>query len=83
MKSKDFGYIIDYIGIHSNMMEALKTFGGNTFGPSEDDVQQALGALIIELDLIKLLNSWHCRSALCAWLHIFARLRESSTTPRA
>lgn len=50
---KDFGYIIDYIGIHGNMMEAMKTYGGESFGPSEDDVQQALGALIVELDVIK------------------------------
>lgn len=52
-KGKDFGYIIDYIGIRGNMMEAMKTYGGESFGPSEDDVQQALGALIVELDLIK------------------------------
>lgn len=50
---KEFGYIIDYIGIHSNMMEAMRKFGGESFGPTEDDVQQALEALIIELDLIK------------------------------
>ena len=50
---KKFGYIIDYIGIRSNMMEAMKQYGGENFGPSEDDVQQALGALIIEMDLIK------------------------------
>lgn len=50
---KKFGYIVDYIGIHGNMLEAMKKYGGDTFGPSEDDVQQALGALIIELDLIK------------------------------
>ena len=50
---KDFGYIIDYIGIRNNMMEAMKKYGGETFGPSEDDVQQALGALLVELELIK------------------------------
>ena len=50
---KDFGYIIDYIGIRGNMMEAMKQYGGDNFGPSEDDVQQALGALIVELELIK------------------------------
>ncbi|MDE7444857.1 MAG: HsdR family type I site-specific deoxyribonuclease [Lachnospiraceae bacterium] len=50
---KDFGYIIDYIGIRGNMMEAMKVYGGENFGPSEDDVQQALGVLIVELDLIK------------------------------
>ena len=49
---KDFGYIIDYIGIRNNMMEAMKKYGGETFGPSEDDVQQALGALLVELELI-------------------------------
>ena len=50
---KKYGYIIDYIGIRNNMMEAMKQYGGDTFGPSEDDVQQALGVLIVELDLIK------------------------------
>lgn len=50
---KDFGYIIDYIGIRNNMMEAMKQYGGDTFGPSEDDVQQALSALLVELELIK------------------------------
>lgn len=49
---KDFGYIIDYIGIRNNMMEAMKKYGGETFGPSEDDVQQALGELLVELELI-------------------------------
>lgn len=50
---KKYGYIIDYIGIRGNMMEAMKQYGGDTFGPSEDDVQQALGALVVELDIIK------------------------------
>ena len=50
---KKYGLIVDYIGIRSNMMEAMKQYGGDSFGPSEDDVQQALGALIVELDLIK------------------------------
>lgn len=49
---KEFGYIIDYIGIRSNMMEAMRKFGGDTFGPSEDDVQQALESLIIELKIV-------------------------------
>lgn len=52
---KEYGYIIDYIGIYNNMMSAMNTYsGGNgTFGPSEDDVQQALEALLIELDILK------------------------------
>ena len=49
---KEFGYIIDYIGIRTNMMEAMRKFGGENFGPSEDDVQQALDALTIELKLL-------------------------------
>jgi type I restriction enzyme, R subunit len=51
-EGKEYGYIIDYIGIRDNMMEAMRKFGGETFGPSEDDVQQALEALIIELKII-------------------------------
>ena len=31
----------------------MKQYGGDTFGPSEDDVQQALEALLVELELIK------------------------------
>lgn len=52
-EGKEYGYIIDYIGIRDNMMEAMRKFGGETFGPSEDDVQQALEALIIELSILK------------------------------
>lgn len=52
-EGKEYGYIIDYIGIRDNMMEAMRKFGGETFGPSEDDVKQALEALIIELQILK------------------------------
>jgi type I restriction enzyme R subunit len=52
-EGKEYGYIIDYIGIRENMMEAMRKFGGETFGPSEDDVKQALEALIIELDILR------------------------------
>jgi type I restriction enzyme R subunit len=51
-KGKEFGYIIDYIGIRENMMEAMRKFGGDKFGPSEDDVEQALETLIIELKIL-------------------------------
>ncbi len=51
-EGKEYGYIIDYIGIRDNMMEAMRKFGGETFGPSEDDVQQALETLIIELKIL-------------------------------
>lgn len=51
-EGKEYGYIIDYIGIRDNMLEAMRKFGGDTFGPSEDDVQQALESLIIELKVL-------------------------------
>lgn len=51
-KGKDFGYIIDYIGIRENMMEAMRKYGGDKFGPTEDDVEQALETLIIELKIL-------------------------------
>ncbi len=40
---KDFGLIIDYIGIRDNMRQALKIYGGgeNTLEPTQDDVEQA------------------------------------------
>lgn len=50
---KEYGYIIDYIGIHENMQGAMRQFGGETFGPSEDDVQQAYESLVIELEILK------------------------------
>ena len=52
--TKKCGYIIDYIGIHENMQRAMKGYGGDTPSiPSDDDVKQALEALIVELDIIK------------------------------
>ena len=50
---KEYGYIIDYIGIHENMKQAMHQFGGEAFGPSDDDVQQAYESLIIELEILK------------------------------
>ena len=39
---KEFGLIIDYIGIRDNMRQALKIYGGDTsVAPSEDDIEQA------------------------------------------
>lgn len=49
---KDFGYVIDYIGIYDNLRKALKDFEGDDFGPSEDDVEAAHGILQEELEKI-------------------------------
>ena len=39
---KDFGLIIDYIGIRDNMRQVLKVYGGNTsVAPTVDDIEQA------------------------------------------
>lgn len=39
---KEYGMIIDYIGIRDNMREAMKQYGGDScIAPTEDDVEQA------------------------------------------
>ena len=41
---KDFGLIVDYIGIRDYMMEAMKIYGGGgetSLAPSADDIEQA------------------------------------------
>lgn len=50
---KEYGYIIDYIGIRNNMMEAMRKYGGENFGPSDDDIEQAHNALKVELQVIQ------------------------------
>ena len=42
---KEYGFIVDYVDIRSNMMEAMQKYGGCDFGPSDDDVKQALDLL--------------------------------------
>lgn len=64
---KEFGMVIDYIGIRNNMREAMKIYGGNvSVAPTSDDVEQAtnvfrdhlgmLKALFIEYDLTVFIN---------------------------
>lgn len=53
---KDYGMVIDYIGIRDNMREAMKVYGGNTsVAPTEDDVEQAKTLFKEELEIIKAL----------------------------
>ncbi len=51
---KDYGMIIDYIGIRDNMREAMKVYGGNhSVAPTEDDVEQATKIFREELSILK------------------------------
>ena len=51
---KDYGMIVDYIGIRDNMREAMKMYGGNTsVAPNADDVEQATNAFREELEILK------------------------------
>lgn len=51
---KEYGMIVDYIGIRDNMREAMKVYGGEGYiAPSADDVEQATQAFRNELEILK------------------------------
>ena len=51
---KEYGLIVDYIGIRDNMREAMKLYGGNnSVAPTEDDVEQATTIFREELEILK------------------------------
>lgn len=50
---KDYGLIVDYIGIHENMQQALKLYGGDDLGISDDELKIAQAAFANELQIIK------------------------------
>ena len=51
---KDYGMVIDYIGIRENMREAMKLYGGDTsVAPTADDVDQAMQVFREELEVLK------------------------------
>ena len=51
---KEFGLVIDYIGIRDNMREAMKIYGGDTsVAPTSDDVEQATTVFREELEILK------------------------------
>jgi len=53
---KEFGMVIDYIGIRDNMREAMKMYGGDTsVAPTSDDVEQATSVFREELEILKTL----------------------------
>lgn len=51
---KDYGFIIDYIGIRDNMRQAMKIYGGDySVAPTADDVEQATDVFREELMILK------------------------------
>lgn len=51
---KEFGMVIDYIGIRDNMREAMKVYGGDaSVAPTTDDVEQATSVFREELTILK------------------------------
>ncbi len=51
---KDYGFIIDYIGIRDNMREAMKLYGGDaSVAPTADDVEQATNVFREEIEVLK------------------------------
>lgn len=51
---KNYGMIIDYIGIRDNMRQAMKLYGGNTsVAPTTDDVEQATMLFREQLEILK------------------------------
>ena len=51
---KDYGLIVDYIGIRDNMREAMKLYGGDhSVAPTADDVEQATMIFREELAILK------------------------------
>ena len=57
-KAKEFGYIVDYIGIRENMKQAMKKFGGEgTDSNPEDDIAVAHSVLQNELEVLREMTS--------------------------
>lgn len=53
---KEYGMIVDYIGIRDNMREAMKIYGGSdSIAPTADDVEQATMIFREELEVLKTL----------------------------
>lgn len=51
---KEYGLIVDYIGIRDQMMEARKMYGGeNSVALTEDDIEQATSIFRTHLEIIK------------------------------
>lgn len=53
---KDYGLIVDYIGIRDQMLEARRMYGGDgSVAPTEDDIAQATLLFLEQLEILKTL----------------------------
>ena len=52
-EGKEYGLIVDYIGIRENMRAAIKEYGGEQFGPSDDDLDTAYTVFVNELNTLR------------------------------
>lgn len=51
---KDYGFVIDYIGIRDNMRQAMKLYGGDySVAPTADDVELATATFHDEIAILK------------------------------
>lgn len=52
---KTYGLVVDYIGIHGSMIQAMKMYSSKSasLAPTEDDIEQALGAFKDYLGILK------------------------------
>lgn len=51
---KNYGLIVDYIGIRNNMRQAMKLYGGDaSIAPTKDDVEQSTMVFREELEILK------------------------------
>lgn len=51
-QGKEFGYVVDYIGIRENMKEAMKRYGGDG-GSDVEDIEAAHSVVANELDILR------------------------------
>lgn len=53
---KDYGLIVDYIGIRDHMVEAMKVYGGGggSIAPTPDDIEQATNIFREHLEILKM-----------------------------
>lgn len=53
---KEYGLIVDYIGIRDHMLEARKIYGGeNSLAPTKDDIEQATDIFREHIEILKIL----------------------------